>query len=247
MIKILIILNQSSDSTFFKSLLKREIERTGLFKVVALVPGMDEGLDIAGCSYPELLIFFPPESDDKYREQIEQIAGYRDSFLYGGISEMIILSETVSEFAALRLSDADVMYQFVKPLDPCGLAEKLKRIYSAPHRGEDDTFEKAAFIESVKEILVKLEIYPSYAGYKYIVDAVTAMKYSKGALQLTKDLYPTIGKKYGRSAFAVERAIRFVSGVACGSNEWKNRFPHLDKKLSNSEFISLLTEYADAG
>ena len=247
MIKIIIIVNQNEDSPFFRGLMKREIERTGLFKLIAITDDLDKGLDVAECTCPDLLIWSPPGQDKKYIEQVEAIVRYREVCLNGGLGDVLILSANISEYAAKRLSEADVMYEFLKPVDPCGLAEKLKRIYASPSCRERQDLGKGAFIDTVKELLVRFGIYPSYTGYKYMVDAVTAMKYSSGTVQLTKDLYPSIGKKYGKSGLAVERAIRIVSGVASSSNEWKSRFPHMDKKMTNLEFISLLTEYADTG
>ncbi len=246
MIKVLIIVNQNNDSTFFRSVLKREIERETGFNVIALTTSIDDGLMIASKSYPDIMILSASEDDKEFREQIESVVRFRSMNIENFLNNIMIISCTNYEYAARRLSDADMLYQFVRPMDPYELTNKLCRLY--PVRQKQFRFEedKKSFVMAIKELLIRFDIYPSYLGYKYIVDAATELKFSKRAMLLTKDIYPIIGARYGRSGLSVERAIRLVSRVAWNSSEWKICFPNMSKTLSNLEFISLLTEYAEA-
>ena len=247
MYKVIVLINQNIDSKFYRILLKREIERTEVFSIIATLTDIDECMSIAACSFPDLLILSPSESETEYRRQIDAIVTYRAKHPLGGLSDVLILSNVISEYAARRLSEATVMYQFISHLEPYQIADKLMRTYeSLPRRMKIDD-EKSRFIDDVKNILLKLEVYPSYTGYKYVLDAVMAIRYSNGDQLLMKNLYPAIADKYGRTGSSVERAIRLISFVAWNSGGWKSCFPKFTKRPTNHEFITVLTEYSQAG
>ena len=247
MYKVIVLVNQSIDSKFYRTLLKREIERTELFSILATLTDIDECLSIAACSFPDLLILTPSESETEYRRQIDAIVSYRTKHPLGGLSNVLILSNVISEYAARRLSDANVMYQFTVHQEPYQIAEKLTRTYESLHGHMKISDEKSRFIDDVKNILLKLEVYPSYTGYKYVLDAVITIKYSSTEHLLMKNLYPAIAYKYGRTEASVERAIRLLSFVAWNSGGWKSCFPKFKKRPTNQEFITVLTEYSQAG
>ena len=128
MIKVLIIVNQNNDSTFFRSVLKREIERETGFNVIALTTSIDDGLMIASKSYPDIMILSASEDDKEFREQIESVVRFRSMNIENFLNNIMIISCTNYEYAARRLSDADMLYQFVRPMDPYELTNKLCRL-----------------------------------------------------------------------------------------------------------------------
>jgi len=116
MYKVIVLINKNIDSKFYRILLKREIERTEVFSIIATLTDIDECMSIAACSFPDLLILSPSESETEYRRQIDAIVTYRAKHPLGGLSDVLILSNVISEYAARRLSEANVMYQFISHL-----------------------------------------------------------------------------------------------------------------------------------
>ncbi len=247
MIKIIYIPNKLLDSTFSRELFRREIERKEGFRVIEVNLDIEKALSAASVSGPDVLIISPAEQENKFNEQIESVVSFRRANPGSCPPDALILSNRISEYAARRLSDADMMYQFVKPLDPYELADKLERVYISGFKRAGQDSEKSRFAGRLKDLLVGMEIYPSYTGFRYLVDAVMMVRYSPDSPALSKEIYPKIGAKYGKSELSVERAIRLLASVAWNNTEWKRRFPSFGKRPSNSEFIFLLADYLSAG
>ena len=191
-----------------------------------------------------MLILKPSESERIYKNQIDAIARFRKTNPESGPRSVMIISEIISPYACTALSDANVLYQFVSPRDADGLADKVLDIFEIQIREAKKEKEeiKQRFAEKLKIRLISFGVYPSCAGFKYIVDAVILMKFSPGKLQLTKDLYPYMSKKYGKSEASIERALRIATATVSECQEWKKLFPGHTKKLTNSELIALLAE-----
>lgn len=242
MIKIVFITNQSFDSTFNRNLLRKEIESLQGFKVVAITQSVNDALASASYAKPDLIILRPAESFHSFRQQIDAIIDYKILCPMGGLSDVIIMSDFISEYAARKLGEADYLYQFMRPAEPFMLAKKLMRMYNEPPSRKGIRERGEPLTGGIRELLSRLEVYPSLTGYKYILDAVILLHYHPGGAQFTKIIYPQIGKKYGKSPESVEKAIRFVISVAWKSSEWKFRFPYFKNRPSNSEFLTALSE-----
>ena len=95
------------------------------------------------------------------------------------------------------------------------------------------------------QLLKELGVPKKLQGYRYVAQAITLVAQEPAlALALTKRVYPAIAKKYGVSAFAVERAIRYAVEQACSrcdiellSRYFGNTADPRRGKLTNGEFI----------
>lgn len=101
--------------------------------------------------------------------------------------------------------------------------------------------------KAVGDLLRKFGITPRYKGYLYVVEAVLLYRqYSETYIMVTKDVYPTIAKKFNDSSSNVERNIRLVIARCWGNNKELlttiANYP-LPEKPSNSEFLDILTYY----
>ena len=242
MIKIIYIPNRVSDSTFSRELIKREIERKEGFKVTDVNTDVGEALRASAGDCPDVLIIDPAEQDAAAREQIETIVSFRRAHPRSGPSDVLITSGRILEYAARRLGDADLMYQFLRPSEPYEIADKLERMYGQGCCRTGRKSERLLFVRRLKELLLSMEIYPSYKGFNYLVDAVVLERYSTDRMTLTKEIYPWLGEKYGRSPGSVERAIRLLTFIVRDNEIWRARFPFFRKRPSNSELIAMLAE-----
>lgn len=103
--------------------------------------------------------------------------------------------------------------------------------------------------EATRNLIRKFGITPKYKGYYYTIDAVSLyldIERSELLVKVTKDIYPTVAKKYKTNASSVERSIRTVIGVCWDNNKELLKgiadCPLLYKP-SNSEFLDMLAYY----
>lgn len=102
----------------------------------------------------------------------------------------------------------------------------------------------------VTNLLLEIGIPAHIKGYQYIREGIMLSFYDKNMLHyITKCLYPTIAKKYKTTSSSVERTIRHAIEVAFrrGNRQvleeiFSNTICSKKTKLTNSEFIALLTD-----
>ncbi len=88
------------------------------------------------------------------------------------------------------------------------------------------TEEKEVVVEGTRlekkmtSILLELGMQPKYSGFKYIIYAVKmCVDYGDKELSITKEIYPTIAKKYNKKPQDIERAIRTAIERTWGSRK----------------------------
>ncbi len=101
--------------------------------------------------------------------------------------------------------------------------------------------------EYISSVLRKLGVGEVYAGHRLAVDATEqVLDNPDKILYVTKELYPSIAKKYGTSIYSVERNIRTVAQVAYKSNRKlliKIMSCELSRAPNSSKFIDALAHY----
>ncbi|ANF15693.1 sporulation transcription factor Spo0A [Clostridium butyricum] len=102
----------------------------------------------------------------------------------------------------------------------------------------------------ITNIIHEIGVPAHIKGYMYLREAITMVVNDMELLSaVTKELYPSIAKKYNTTASRVERAIRHAIEVACGRgqieaiNKLFGYTVHNDKgKPTNSEFIAIIAD-----
>lgn len=99
----------------------------------------------------------------------------------------------------------------------------------------------------IAQVLKDLSIPVHLNGYKYLKDAVEIMCGNSKHVRLTKEIYPTIAKKYKVTHGSVERAMRHAIEKA-----WDRRDPEIYRTYfgvistkdipTNSEFVAVVFE-----
>ena len=104
--------------------------------------------------------------------------------------------------------------------------------------------------EKISEIFVSIGIPPHIKGYGYLREGIKMTILDPNVINsVTKELYPSIAKKFGTTASKVERAIRHAIEVAWNRGRidainaiFGTRIYLGTEKPTNSEFIALVAD-----
>ena len=169
----------------------------------------------------------------------------------------IIVSPLSQEKIAQRAIELGADYYILKPFDIEFLLKRIRELNNNILPGKNILFKtsmqnlKNYHLESdITEILHNIGIPANIRGYNYIRDAIVMSVKDAGILNyVTKELYPSVAKKYNTTSSRVERAIRHAIEVA-----WdRGKSQEIDKyvgytininkgKPTNSEFIALISD-----
>lgn len=121
---------------------------------------------------------------------------------------VLALTPFTSDYLLQSFGRVGVDYAMLKPFDTDALVARVLDLASSrtqPHG------------TPLSEALIRLGIDPKLRGFPYLVEAITLAQ--KGPDQaITKEIYPTVAKRFGVSAHQVERDIRTLIHGA-----WQNR------------------------
>lgn len=148
-------------------------------------------------------------------------------------------------------------YLFLKPYNAGAVAERLAALVkrkdvpavslpSAQHSAIDD----GQLEVEITSIIHKIGVPAHIKGYHYLRESIKlAVKDSEIINSVTKQLYPTVAKKFGTTSSRVERAIRHAIEVAWdrGDVEVLTSFfgytiRNTRGKPTNSEFIAMIAD-----
>jgi len=157
----------------------------------------------------------------------------------------IITSSYENAAIEKRLLDNGASYFLLKPFDYIGLCDIINDIVQDNEQYITETLESV-----VTEIIHKVGVSTKIKGFHYLRTAIMSSYENKMFLKnITTKLYPEIASKYNTTKSRVERDIRHALTSA-----WKKGNPTAlnqllghaleitDKRPTNSEFISLVTE-----
>ena len=247
--KLVILVTDSDDFLGLGSAeLKNEVQRSGSFLVGDVTNDIKAALRSATELRCDYMLLEAAADERRFNEQIEAIVGYR---LLGGrkwLSNVVIMSPKVSEYAARRFGDANIMVGFIRPARADVIAANLEQFWVDSENVASEAAGSLSYVsecergfaDSVESILAWLDVPSSYVGYRYLVDAVLLVLRSRERRVMTKWVYPEIAIRYNKSAESVERAIRFLLPAAHSSRNWDHLFPELKELPTNSEFIFAL-------
>ena len=150
-----------------------------------------------------------------------------------------------NEYISDAISRLNVGYVMVKPCDVQAATARLldlaDRLKQQPLALPDDR-------TLVSNLLLTLGVATNLRGYSYLRDAILAELREPGQ-QMTKSLYPDVGKPYGANGIQVERSIRTAIEKAWNRRDdalWRQYFPGEYRadasKPSNAVFICTLAD-----
>ncbi len=150
---------------------------------------------------------------------------------------------------------AGAAYYFLKPFDMDVLAERILQLTGwhtdeRPIRMSSGSVSNPDIEVMVTEIIHQIGVPAHIKGYHYLREAIIlAVKNSDIINSVTKQLYPTVAKKYATTSSRVERAIRHAIEVAWDRgdvdvlNSYFGYTIHNGRgKPTNSEFVAMIAD-----
>ncbi|WP_027632920.1 sporulation transcription factor Spo0A [Clostridium hydrogeniformans] len=178
---------------------------------------------------------------------------------------IIVLSAVGQDKITQRAITLGADYYVIKPFDMEVFTKRIRQMFNNTISSEESkktvsNTDNSEFKSSKKEpidleseittIIHEIGVPAHIKGYMYLREAITMVVNDMELLSaVTKELYPSIAKKYNTTASRVERAIRHAIEVAWGRGQVEaiNRIfgytIHNDKgKPTNSEFIAMVAD-----
>lgn len=178
---------------------------------------------------------------------------------------IIVLSAVGQDKITQRAITLGADYYVVKPFDMDVFTKRIRQIFNNTI-SSDETKKTISLVDTsevrisknnpndleaeITNIIHEIGVPAHIKGYMYLREAITMVVNDMELLSaVTKELYPSIAKKYNTTASRVERAIRHAIEVAWsrGQVETINKIfgytIHNDKgKPTNSEFIAMVAD-----
>ncbi len=243
-IKVLI----ADDATEFSHNCANVLKSYGFEVVLTTKDGVKVANEIEKCK-PDVVLM------DMFMPNIDSL-GVIDSLKSNGIPLPIIM--IMSGYDNPRLEkealESGASYYLIKPFDFEMLAERIIKLTS---NSSDLTVihsfnnSKSSDLElMITEIIHQIGVPAHIKGYHYIREAITiAVNNADIINSVTKQLYPTVAKKYQTTSSRVERAIRHAIEVAWDRgdidvlNSYFGYTIHNERgKPTNSEFIAMIAD-----
>ena len=165
----------------------------------------------------------------------------------------VIVSSTMSPVLEREVMNAGASYLAVYPFNPTDLAQRIFRIagYTVGSKYREQTIDNTQSLEiQVTEILHQIGVPAHIKGYHYLRDSIIMSIETPEIINaVTKQLYPSVAKRYNTTSSRVERAIRHVIEVAWdrGDVDVLNTYfgytiHNTRGKPTNSEFIAMISD-----
>jgi sporulation transcription factor Spo0A len=179
---------------------------------------------------------------------------------------IIVLSAVGQDKITQRAITLGADYYVVKPFDMDVFTKRIRQMFNNTISSGDETKKTISIIDTteikftkseptnleqeITNIIHEIGVPAHIKGYMYLREAITMVVNNMELLSaVTKELYPSIAKKFNTTASRVERAIRHAIEVAWsrGQVETINKIfgytIHNDKgKPTNSEFIAMVAD-----
>lgn len=181
---------------------------------------------------------------------------------------IVVLSAVGQDKITQRAISLGADYYVVKPFDMDIFTKRIRDMFNDTLGGSDEPVRKQISMSTsemmnnnnkrgpidleteITNIIHEIGVPAHIKGYMYLREAITMVVNDMELLSaVTKELYPSIAKKYNTTASRVERAIRHAIEVAWGRGQVEaiNRLfgytVHNEKgKPTNSEFIAIIAD-----
>ncbi|ABR48666.1 response regulator receiver protein [Alkaliphilus metalliredigens QYMF] len=252
-IKVLI----ADDNKDFCDILKEYLQRQADIEVVGIAKDGLEAVELIQEMTPDLVvldIIMPHLDGLGVLERLNKLN--LESF-----PKVIILSAVGQDKITQRAINLGADYYVIKPFDFEVFIERIREMTSGISlptenrrynmSGQTPLVTNNRSLEAeITNIIHEIGVPAHIKGYLYLREAITMVVEDVGLLSaVTKELYPSIGKRFNTTSSRVERAIRHAIEVAWSRGKVdtiNNLFGytvHNDKgKPTNSEFIAMVAD-----
>ncbi len=170
------------------------------------------------------------------------------------VDARIIVTGLSNDSIIERALENGAAYYLVKPFSIENAMERIREVMKdKPETGKEVAVSKRKPVtleEKISEIFISIGIPPHIKGYGYLREGIKMTIENPYIINsVTKELYPTIAKKFYTSSSKVERAIRHAIEVAWNRGRidainaiFGARIYLGSEKPTNSEFIALVAD-----
>ncbi|MGE5552767.1 MAG: sporulation transcription factor Spo0A [Betaproteobacteria bacterium] len=124
--------------------------------------------------------------------------------------KIIVFSAVGSESLASQVLSLGADYYIIKPFQPDMLCTRIWQVVHEPGK-EPQRTPPSELVSAVNRILHRLGVPAEFKGATYLREAVLlVLEDERNLSEVTKRLYPEIGRRFGVSASLVERNLRHV-------------------------------------
>lgn len=171
--------------------------------------------------------------------------------------QFIVLSSFDSQTLEREVMSAGASYFVLKPFEPKDLCERILQLYNSNvcdmNSGNviiSSLSQQPSLEVQVTEILHQIGVPAHIKGYHYLRDSIIMSVENPEIINaVTKQLYPSVAKRYETTSSRVERAIRHTIEVAWDRgdvdilNSYFGYTIHNSRgKPTNSEFIAMISD-----
>lgn len=167
----------------------------------------------------------------------------------------VVTSATNSQMLESANMNAGAQYFFIKPFDVEIFAERLMQIVGRINTNSMDTVPSIVRGEKdleyvITDVIHQIGVPAHIKGYTYLREAISLSITNPDIINsVTKQLYPSVAKKFASTSSRVERAIRHAIEVAWDRgdvdilNSYFGYTIHNGRgKPTNSEFIAMISD-----
>ena len=164
--------------------------------------------------------------------------------------KIIVITSCNSELTIRSVTELGANYYILKPIDVNTLIDKIKELTKETKVNLGFNIDDKNLQVNVTHILHELGVPSHIKGYHYLREGIKLL-YNNPELigGITKELYPSIAKKFSSTDTRVERSIRHAIEVSWNRGNWdlmQELFGYsvdIDKaKPTNSEFIVTIAD-----
>lgn len=255
--KIRIII--ADDNKDFCSILSEYLEMQDDFEIVGTAKDGLETIDLITSKMPDIVILdiIMPHLDGL--GVLERLNGMK----LEKVPKIIILSAVGQDKITQKALALGAEYYVVKPFDMDIFAKRIREsmgvisssldkkiLIQSPVISSSSTISSQDLESAITGIIHEIGVPAHIKGYVYLREAITMVVNNMELLSaVTKELYPSIARKFNTTSSRVERAIRHAIEVAWGRGRVEvinNLFGYTinnDKgKPTNSEFIAMVAD-----
>ena len=234
------------DNEVIINLYERTIENISGSEVVAVAKNGEEAIEILESNSENIdliiLDIVMPKKDG-----IDVLKFMKDNNIN---KKIIVITSCNSEITIRSVTELGANYYILKPIDVNALTEKILELTKDTKTNLGFNIDDKNLQVNVTHILHELGVPSHIKGYHYLREGIKLL-YNNPELigGITKELYPSIAKKFSSTDTRVERSIRHAIEVSWNRGNWdlmQELFGYsvdIDKaKPTNSEFIVTIAD-----
>lgn len=246
----------ADDNKEFSSILSDYLRGQSDFEIVGIAKDGIEAVKLVNDYEPDVLVL------DIIMPHLDGLGVLEKINVMPNMPKVIVLSAVGQDKITQRAINLGAEYYVVKPFDMEIFSKRIRQMFtsgssqSEVRRSSMMVTEQHTFVSSnslegeITNIIHEIGVPAHIKGYLYLREAIQMVVNDVELLSaVTKELYPSIAKKFNTTASRVERAIRHAIEVAWsrGQVDTINKIfgytVHNDKgKPTNSEFIAMVAD-----